>query len=536
MNYPNAYNPMNNNSVAEEKLSLLDVLSVLFRHKWKIIACFLFMVTASVAAALLLPKTYESYAKILIRLGRENMALDPGVVGPALQLVQDRENQVNSELSILRSRSIAEKVVDKLGEDAFVASSSEFSLMDFGGGEGETKDVPAIIGSPRPEGRDSLTQRLTGGKMTLRDEAIQLVMQQLRAEVEPKSEIINLTFQARSPELAQKTLTFLLDFYREEHIEIHKSQASPQFFQVQMDQILQQLKAKEKELEDFRAQYGIASIQEQEAELIRQIGMLQSQVDDAASTIQATQARIQSLRNDLQKNYREVTELNRVTGKTNYAADAMKEQLTTLKIREAELAARYPDDNRQLVDVREQIAVVESMLARESDTLTEVTTGLDTHYRDLQLQLVTEQSQIKAQQERLAYYTAELEKRKQQLTELSNREIMLASLNRDLQLLEEEYSQYRDSLLRAKISEAQDLDKISNVSIVQPPTYPIKPTFPRKRMIVMLGMFLGLFGGIALAYLREFMDDSLKKNADVERQLGLPVITAISDREFKSCL
>jgi len=94
MNLQNPYNPMNGGLIQEESYSLLDAISVLFRHKWKIAFFFLFMVTASVAAALLLPKTYESYAKILIRLGRENMAVDPGVVGPALQLVQDRENQV----------------------------------------------------------------------------------------------------------------------------------------------------------------------------------------------------------------------------------------------------------------------------------------------------------------------------------------------------------------------------------------------------------------------------------------------------------
>lgn len=527
---------MNGGLIQEEGYSLLDIVSVLFRHKWKIVSFFLLMSTAAVAAAFLLPKTYESYAKILIRMGRENMAVDPGVVGPAMQLVQDRENQVNSELSILKSRSIAEKVVDKIGEKAFVPPSNSVGLLTFGGGPGESKDVPASVHNMVHGGPDSLAQRFMGGKTTPREEAIQMVMQQLEVEAEPKSDIINLSFKARTAELARETLANLLDFYREEHIQIFKSQASPQFFQTQMDQVLQQLKAKEKELEDFRAQYGIAAIQEQEAELIRQTGALQSQVDEAASAIQSSQARIQSLRNDLQKNYKEVTVLNEVTGKTNYAADAMKQQLTSLKIREAELAARYPDDDRQLVDVREQIAMVEQMLARENDTHTEITTGIDTHYKELQLQLVTEQSQLKAHQERLAYYTTELENRKKQLTELSNREIMLASLNRDKQMLEGEYAQYRDSLLRAKISEAQDVDKISNVSIVQAPTYPVKPTFPRKRMIIMLGMMLGLFGGVALAYLREFMDDSLKKNTDVERNLGLPVITTISDREFKSCL
>ncbi|HQH70867.1 MAG TPA: Wzz/FepE/Etk N-terminal domain-containing protein, partial [bacterium] len=160
---------MNGGLIQEESYSLLDAISVLFRHKWKIAFFFLFMVTASVAAALLLPKTYESYAKILIRLGRENMAVDPGVVGPALQLVQDRENQVNSELSILRSRSIAEKVVDKIGEQAFVPPASGMGLLAFGGSPAESKDVPATVDNTPAASGDSLAQRFLGGKPTLRD-------------------------------------------------------------------------------------------------------------------------------------------------------------------------------------------------------------------------------------------------------------------------------------------------------------------------------------------------------------------------------
>jgi len=46
---------------------------------------------------------------------------------------------------------------------------------------------------------------------------------------------------------------------------------------------------------------------------------------------------------------------------------------------------------------------------------------------------------------------------------------------------------------------------------------------------------LGLLGGLAAAFTRDFLDQSLKTNEDVEQRLDLPVLVAISLDEFKTC-
>lgn len=97
-------------------------------------------------------------------------------------------------------------------------------------------------------------------------------------------------------------------------------------------------------------------------------------------------------------------ELSRTTGVTNYAADALKEKLLDLRLRETDLAARYPESHRPLIDVRTQIKEAETTLENENETHTEVTTGVDETYQQVQLALVNERAQseaLKAQRRRL---------------------------------------------------------------------------------------------------------------------------------------
>ena len=81
----------------------------------------------------------------------------------------------------------------------------------------------------------------------------------------------------------------------------------------------------------------------------------------------------------------------------NALAVELKRRLVDLRLKEADLATRYPADARVLVDVRRQIKITRSALAREQDTLTEVTTGVDSNYQKMQLTLDTEKAALKSQ-------------------------------------------------------------------------------------------------------------------------------------------
>jgi polysaccharide biosynthesis transport protein len=71
--------------------------------------------------------------------------------------------------------------------------------------------------------------------------------------------------------------------------------------------------------------------------------------------------------------------------------------------------------------------------------------------------------------------------------------------------------------------------RASNVSIIDKAEVPRQPSSPKVRKNLLLGVFLGLIGGVGLACLREYLDDTLKTAEEVERYLGLPNLAVVPD-------
>ena len=69
--------------------------------------------------------------------------------------------------------------------------------------------------------------------------------------------------------------------------------------------------------------------------------------------------------------------------------------------------------------------------------------------------------------------------------------------------------------------------KVENVQVIdkaQPPENPVKP---RPKLNMAIAGVLGIMAGVFLAFLLEYMDNTLKTPEDIEKHLGLPVLGAI---------
>ena len=255
-------------------------------------------------------------------------------------------------------------------------------------------------------------------------------------------------------------------------------------------------------------------------------------LEDIESVIISSQGRIVRLEKSLQDRS-EISEISRVTGMVNPVADGIKQRLIDLRFSELELANRYHDESRVLIELREQIRFAEDELLKEQATKTELTTGIDANYQVLQLELEQEQAQLQALIAQKQYLKKSMEKRKKDLIALNNNEAALSTLQREVDIARDEYNQYRESYQRVKISMALDVGKISNVNILQPATLPIEPIKSKKRRNLALGFLLGLIGSVCIAYAREHLDNTIKTVDDVNKQLGLPVLITIDYKKLK---
>ena len=110
---------------------------------------------------------------------------------------------------------------------------------------------------------------------------------------------------------------------------------------------------------------------------------------------------------------------------------------------------------------------------------------------------------------------------------MNSTEVKMVNLQRELSLLDVKYRKYSDNLEQVRIDQALETNKISNISVVQAATASLKPVRPRKALNLALGLFLGIFGGIGLAFFSEYLDHSLRTPQDVEEKLDLQVLASI---------
>lgn len=491
--------------------SLRDILDAIFRYKFRVLAFMLAVVAAVVAYNVLAPDVYESEAKLLVRRGREDVSVDPAIEGESVALVHNMEGQVHSELAILTSQQLVEDVVKEVGPENFKARLINGQKL-----------------------RDLLAKAGFGDEAATLKNAIKQFTDSLSVDVERKSNIISVAFEAQNPELAHQALDRLVGLYEQRHIQVHAAKADPTFFEEQVGLLKDDLTAAEKRLEDFCLKYGISSLDTQIASLLDQINGMDAMVNDAAGRVSASKAQIEVLEKAV-ANQDERIEMHRITGVTNWAADDYKKRLADLRLREADLAARYTEDYRPLVELREKIGQLEESLAKEGDTHTEVTTGINDSRKQLELELERQRAEFDAQSARLETLSASLAPYRKQYETLSAQKVEMERLTRDVNLAEEAYRKYRESLEESKISVALDKQEVSNVSVVQAATKPLDPVRPKRARNIAAGLLLAILAGIAFAFVLDYADDSMRTDADVARRLGVPVLASIAEDEYTSC-
>ncbi len=144
---------------------------------------------------------------------------------------------------------------------------------------------------------------------------------------------------------------------------------------------------------------------------------------------------------------------------------------------------------------------------------------------------MTERARIEELQAKVSALREDLETARSELGQINKTELEITRLTREIEILATNYRNYSEKMEQARIDRSLEMGKISNISIVQPAIYPVKPIRPRPLINIALGIVFGLLGATGIAFFFEHMDHTFKKPEEVERLLKLPVMGAIPDLE-----
>jgi polysaccharide biosynthesis protein PslE len=469
-------------SLYEADRPAIDVLRFVWRHKGKILITFLAGVAVTVAYLSLATRKYRSDAKLLVRIGRESISLDPtATTGQQIAMAESRESELHAVEELLSSRTTAEKIVDEFG--------------------------PGIILEKKNSGRP-LSDRLVWLNeynlnpirvYSLRDKAVKALQQNLGITAGKKSNVLSVSYKAEDPQLAHDVLTAVLTSAREEHLRVHRTSGSQAFFENQREQLRESLATQELTLRDFKDQHGLASLATQRDTQLGLIGSLQGDLLRARAEQSALQAEVDLRRKQL-SGQPSLVVTEQTTGQPQTARQSLRERLYELEVREQELAARLKEDSPQLLQIRTQIAESRRIMGEEQVSL-ETKKGINQIHQTAELALQEREAQLVAITARSQSLESKIGGASEELKKLNAAELDLTRLEREIELARANYRKYSENLEQARIDHELDAAKISSLNLMQAPTLSQTPVSPQPLATLAMGFCLSGMASIGVALL-----------------------------------
>ena len=495
------------------------VFSSLWRHKGKGICWFIVVVAAAAAVILYWPRGYRSEAKLFVRLGRESVSLDPtATLGQTIAVSESRENEINSILEILKSRDIAERVVNLVGPELILNRSN---------GPGGA-NLPEGLRQPSKWLGDALAKlpSLDAVPVTDHERAVTRLADALEIWTPKKTSVIGIRYLGATPEAAQRVVTAVVETYRGEHVRLHRTERSYGFFDEQKRLLQDKLRFAHDALRDAKNQVGLNSIESQQLTIQDEVRAIEAQSGAAQSELAASEAKVGALKRALDTVPAKVVTQD-VVGFPNQAADLMHDSLFKLQAAQSEMQSKYTADHPLMVAMNEQIRKLQATLDQQPKERTQSTTAVHPGHQQLELSWLTEQANLASLQARVAKLDAEHALALDRVKDLNSKESSVAQAQRQVDLLEASYRTYAEKLEQARIDQQMEAEQISNVNILEPATYVAKAATPNRLLVGGLGLILAVSGGVLICLLADYGDHSLKTPDDVEKSLDLPVLMSI---------
>ncbi len=488
----------------DAKLSLVEVMSVVFRHKWKAVTVSAVIAVATVVAVSLMQKTYRSEAKILMRDVVKTISLDPSASDAVTGEYRPMKDRATDELAIMTSRELAENLVSTIGPLAVLPSTSN-----------DTALAATIDGAPAQHAK---------ADVDFHNLAVKTIALGLESKID--NNVITLAYESSTPESAHLVLDGLVNNYLERHREIMSASVAPEFFSDKAEVIWTKLTTAQNELEQLRSEFNLGDIAEQKAAAYKRQADLTASLNAIRVEIDATAAHVKSLEETLASRSRNV-EVGRKTV-VNENKRQLQAELRALKFEETDLALKYLDSDRQLMAIRDKIAILESELATLPSDDTEVQLELDATHQMLEETRAGKVAALQAARASEIALAKQVEEANERVQFIEKHEPAALRLQREVERLGSEYEGLKDSEQRAQMAKALDQSKLANVSIIEKPTFPTEPVKSQRLRNLLLGLFVSVFAGIACAFVFEQLDDSMKTSGEAEKKLNLPVLATVA--------
>src|SRR6267143_2027982 len=186
-----------------------------------------------------------------------------------------------------------------------------------------------------------------------------------------------------------------------------------------------------------------------------------------------------------------------------------------------DLLRKRSDINTQFIDASTQYGPNFPKVQRLQSQLKEFDVSIDKEKKAVMARLQSEYLEARQREQLLSQA---LDQQKTEVNQMSERMVQYSILKREAEANKALYDGLLTKLKEAGISAGL---RSSNIRVVDPAMVPTYPARPAKTRNIALSFVIGLVGGIGLALLREYMDNTVKSPDDIEALVRLPSLAVV---------
>jgi uncharacterized protein involved in exopolysaccharide biosynthesis len=477
--------------------TLRDIASVIFRQRGLILAVFVAVIAIFALSGGWVRK-YQAHMKIIVLRQRTDSIVTTGASAPSQDAAAITEEDLNSEVELLKSEDLLRNVVVSLNLQ-----------------------------------RRSWTQLGRFNEQTAIASAVNRLAKDLDVQPVRKTDVIEVKYSSTDPQLAARVLDAVSAAYLEKHRVVRHPSGEFRFFDQQAEQFRRGLEQAQARLGEFSNKSGVVSAQLERDLTLQRLADFDATAHQAQASADETAQRIRSIQSQLSAMQPRLTTAVR-TGENPQLMQQLKATLLNLQLKRTELLTKYDPSYALVREVDKEIDETTSAISSEQrKPPQEETTDQDPTYSLLRSELAKEQEDLRGLKARAVAIRSVAAEYRETARNLEQRGITQNDLERVEKTEEENYLLYQKKREEARISDALDQRGILNVAMAEPPSVPALPTqSPAKTSAITLA--LAFFVSFSAGFIADYSDPSFRTPDEVVAYLDLPVLASLPKRNTEA--
>lgn len=465
-------------------IDLRKYFSIININKWRIASMAALVTILAVLVVLNIQSRYASTATLLIESQQAKAVSIEEIYG----MNSSQQEYYLTQFAILKSRSIAEAVVDNLELQQHPDFEMKPDIIS------RLRDLFPFI--------PVKTTELTAEQIEFRSREKLVTEFQQRLTISPivKTQLVQISFTTYTPELASQIANAVGEAYIHSQLEakLGITQQASSWLGGRLGELRVQLDESEAKLQAYREKEGLIDVEGVRGLGGKELERLSDELTEARSRKAQIDGFIRVIRQYGANNMEQLESLPEITA--HKGVQDVKTQLVLTERRVSELSKIYGLKHPKLIAAQSELTAVQDNLQGQ---IKKLISGIENEARSVQ--------------ENVTSLESELAKAKIQYQDVSLKETSYQRLEREVftnrQLFETFLARQKETQITSDFNSA--IARFTDIAVTA-----TEPVAPKRKLIVILVFIATLGLGILVAFALDALNDTIKSPDDVESVLG----------------